>query len=495
MSNFLIATFPATATTDLTSFTGDAGVTWTLVRGTISPKAFAAAGGIAGNGGLSAAGQIVRSNTIAPSTEVNTTVTFHYDSVNFNYVGYTCRMSVDGNSGYLLAYSAVSQKWAVWRMTSGSGIEVAEIVTAATTSVYTAGSEPVVQFKVEGTGASVSITVIVDGATLIDHFADTNAARITTAGYDGLFFLVDYAAGSGMWIKDISGDTISTGSTAITMTGPTSGTVGVASTNFTAGANGTITGTIIVTPSDSGGGGTFTPTTVSISSGTPTATFTYTPASTGAKTIGATNNGSLTNPSNITYTATSAAATAITLSGPTSGNVSVASSNFTVAANGVITGTVVVTPNDSSDGGAFTPTSVSLSSGTPSATFTYTPASTGAKTVAVTNNGSLTNPSAITYTVSTGTTRTVTINLVDVAGAAVASLTGLKWAFFANVTPDLFVAPEAKGAVETTDASGVNVISFTSALAPGATGWLTITDSDGSATTIHKAFSGPVVVA
>lgn len=93
--------------------------------------------------------------------------------------------------------------------------------------------------------------------------------------------------------------------TAVTMTGPSSGAVGVASTNFTIGANGTITGTVTVTPSDGGGGGTFTPTSVAISSGTPTATFTYTPASSGAKTISVTNNGGLTNPSNITYTASS----------------------------------------------------------------------------------------------------------------------------------------------------------------------------------------------
>lgn len=100
--------------------------------------------------------------------------------------------------------------------------------------------------------------------------------------------------------------------TGVTMTGPSSGTVGVASTNFTVGVTpggGSITGTVVVTPSDGGGGGTFTPTTVSLSSGAVSGTFTYTPASTGAKTISVTNNGSLTNPGNITYTA-SAAATA-----------------------------------------------------------------------------------------------------------------------------------------------------------------------------------------
>lgn len=189
-----------------------------------------------------------------------------------------------------------------------------------------------------------------------------------------------------------------TGATAVTMSGPSSGTAGSASTNFTIGANGTITGTVVVTPADGGAGGTFTPTTVSISSGTPTATFTYTASSAGAKTISVTNNGSLSNPSNITYTASAAAATAVTLSGPSSGTVLVASSNFTVGANGAITGTVVVTPSDSGDGGTFTPTTVSISSGSPTGTFTYTPATTGVKSISTSDNGGLTDPTPISYT-------------------------------------------------------------------------------------------------
>lgn len=100
------------------------------------------------------------------------------------------------------------------------------------------------------------------------------------------------------------------------------------------------------------------------------------------------------------------AATAITLTGPTTGGVSVASSNFTVGVSpvgGTITGTVVVTPSDASGGGTFTPATVSLTTASPTATFTYTPNSTvGAKTISVTNNGSLTNPSSITYTTSSG---------------------------------------------------------------------------------------------
>jgi hypothetical protein len=96
----------------------------------------------------------------------------------------------------------------------------------------------------------------------------------------------------------------------VTLAGPTSGTVSTASTDFTVGVTpvgGTITGTVVVTPSDGGAGGTFSPTSVSLTSASPSGTFTYTPASTGAKTISVSNNGSLSNPTNITYTAAAAA--------------------------------------------------------------------------------------------------------------------------------------------------------------------------------------------
>jgi len=93
-----------------------------------------------------------------------------------------------------------------------------------------------------------------------------------------------------------------------------------------------------------------------------------------------------------------AAATATTLSGPSSGTTGVASGNFTVGANGAITGTVTVTPSDSAAGGTFTPTSVAISAGTPTATFTYTPASTGVKTISISDDGGLTDATPLSYT-------------------------------------------------------------------------------------------------
>ena len=106
-------------------------------------------------------------------------------------------------------------------------------------------------------------------------------------------------------------------------------------------------------------------------------------------------------------------ATSYTLTGPTSGTSGVASTAFTVAlpANQGLDIPAVVTPADAGTGtaGVFTPTFVRLTSTARSATFTYTPGSTGAKVISVTNvtdgsNGlianTLTNPANITYTSS-----------------------------------------------------------------------------------------------
>jgi hypothetical protein len=91
---------------------------------------------------------------------------------------------------------------------------------------------------------------------------------------------------------------------------------------------------------------------------------------------------------------------ALTLTGPTGGAVGVQSSSFTVKAVVELTGSVTITPSDGNGGGLFAPTILTLSANTSTATFTYTPASSGSKTIAITNTGGLPNPAALTYTVS-----------------------------------------------------------------------------------------------
>jgi hypothetical protein len=188
-------------------------------------------------------------------------------------------------------------------------------------------------------------------------------------------------------------------STGYLFSGPSTSTVGAASGQFTVQlfSGGIISGSMTVTPHDGGAGGTFTPSSVMLTTASPSATFTYTAATAGAKTISVTNDSGLTDPANLTLNVYSGT---YLFSGPGSGNVSVVSTPFTVQlpAGGAVPGTVIVTPNDGGAGGTFTPTTVPLSTASPSGTFTYTPSATaGVKTISVTNNGGLTDPSSLSY--------------------------------------------------------------------------------------------------
>jgi len=93
--------------------------------------------------------------------------------------------------------------------------------------------------------------------------------------------------------------------------------------------------------------------------------------------------------------------------------------------------------------------------------------------------------------------QTITLILDD--GAATPNplpgLSGLKWAWFDEVTPNLFNAPTDKGAAGSTDGSGELVLTLpNTTLTTGQTGWLEITDSTGSAAFVHKGLGRPVVV-
>jgi hypothetical protein len=190
--------------------------------------------------------------------------------------------------------------------------------------------------------------------------------------------------------------------TAYTFAGPSTGTINVASSDFTVQAAGSLASPVVVTPADSSGAGSFTPSSVTLAAGTnPSATFTYTGTTLGARTLSVTNNGGLTDPSSLGFTVNQAAATAYTLTGPSSGFVNNASAPFTVQSNGYLSGSVTITPADSSLSGSFSPATVTLAAGnSTSASFTYTPTTTGARSISTTDSSTLTDPSPITYTAS-----------------------------------------------------------------------------------------------
>lgn len=103
----------------------------------------------------------------------------------------------------------------------------------------------------------------------------------------------------GAWIGTLQGYA------AVTVSGPSSGTVNVASAPFTIGSTSPVTTPFNVTLAASGMS--WSPSaTVTLTSGAPTAQITPTPTTEGAKTITVTNTGGLDNPTPLTFTANAA---------------------------------------------------------------------------------------------------------------------------------------------------------------------------------------------
>ncbi len=156
------------------------------------------------------------------------------------------------------------------------------------------------------------------GSTSLSFTAGSSAAQTTT--------LTRSAAGSSTVTMTNSGGLTNTGSGAvytsaapqtISITGPATGIARTTSTPFTVSINGALTGPVTLTLSDGDANSRFYSLnggdavgTVSISPAAPVARFIYAPASAGAKTITATNNGGLVNAPGVAYTATAAVGSA-----------------------------------------------------------------------------------------------------------------------------------------------------------------------------------------
>lgn len=206
-----------------------------------------------------------------------------------------------------------------------------------------------------------------------------------------------------------------------TCTGPSSGLDWQASTNFTCTkTSGTWGSGNTVTIGDGSHGGTITPSvgsggtspvTTGNLNGLSSFTYTYTPVTVATISLGYTDNYSGVDSVADSYVVS---ALVLTFSGcPSSGYVSVASSSCTVAlSSGVFNGSMTVTVADGTQGGTVTPSvgspgttpkTVTPTASSSSFTFTYTPASTGVKTISLTNNFNGTNPSSFGYTSNAAT--------------------------------------------------------------------------------------------
>lgn len=304
-----------------------------------------------------------------------------------------------GNIGYLLAADATVPGYVLYKITNAS---LAALATAAHTFAVDEVRCLYLKATNDGTGG-VNLTAYVDGTQVLTYHDTTGA--YTSAGQAAV------RVANGDLATSSSILSVQTDPQASTLTGPTSGTVGVASTNFTLTLEVPAILASSGTPSDSSGGGTFAPTSLSYAAasgstpGVSSATFTYAAGSTGAKSISAVTSPTTTvSGSPITYTAGNPAATSYTLTGPTGGIVNQASTNYTVALNGNPTGTqtITITP---SGGGLSTPIVLTFTGTTQSQTFAITPSATGTVTLTPSSSPQLgTDPSALHYAVTSAPT-------------------------------------------------------------------------------------------
>lgn len=315
MTAFLTDSFTDTNGTVITSHTGELGATWTALTGSALAPTIQSNAVDPGTGSSLNAFYYASGTPLSANYTVTSDVVFNGGSAAIPG-GPGGRMSTGAQTGYFaLLYNLATapfDKFALFKYVAGT---LTKIAGTGVTPTITSGVTYRITLDMNGTTIAMRVQRQSDsnwlnssgswqsGQTNCLSVTDTD---ITAAGRPG--FWLSRTAATPSTLLSIDADE-STGATAVTLSGPASGPVGSASSNFTVGADGTITGTVVVTPSDGGAGGTFTPTTVSISSGSPTGTFTYNAASAGTKTISVTNNGSLSNPTALSYLASTGGGT------------------------------------------------------------------------------------------------------------------------------------------------------------------------------------------
>ena len=105
-----------------------------------------------------------------------------------------------------------------------------------------------------------------------------SSSPITSPGKAGVWLVTSDGSSTGAAIDQISASDATSAATTLTLSGPTSGAVGAASTSFTVTPDGTVASDV-VTPHTSGSG-TFSPTSLTWAASGAAQTFTYTPSTT-----------------------------------------------------------------------------------------------------------------------------------------------------------------------------------------------------------------------
>lgn len=276
----------------LTAHTSDSGASWVQLLGN-SPQIFTNVASKSMIGpGTPASYAVLRPSVVAPAANAKILFNLHHAGGTLSFTGVGLRMSGTGagTRGYVGVYNPATTKLEIWKL-SATGTLSGSPLASSTNLALTSGTAYPGEFSVN----EDLLTLTMGGLT-----ATANDTSITDAGYAAVLFNANQ--GNGLFFDSFSAQDIgASAATAVTLSGPSSGNVGEASTAFTVGLNGSHTGTVVATPA-SDGGGTFSPPTVNIVNGVA-ATFTHTPSSNGVKSISVTNDSGLANPAPIAYTA------------------------------------------------------------------------------------------------------------------------------------------------------------------------------------------------
>ena len=221
------------------------------------------------------------------------------------------------------------------------------------------------------TGNTTGTTTFTDSTIGVSTISSTNSAGLTDPA--NITFNATGATTYTQSISPTSGPTPATGTLTYTL----GGILGVS---------------ITITPSATHG--TFTPSTVVIAAGQTTGSTVLSDSTVGASTISSTNNQSLTNPSNITFTVTAGATSYTQSASPTSFYVPGATI-ITYTLNAVGGSDVIITPAANTYG-TFYPATVDIPAGQTTGTSVFASSYVGTTTLSATNGQGLTNPGTIT---------------------------------------------------------------------------------------------------
>lgn len=226
------------------------------------------------------------------------------------------RATAGGDDYFRATFQTDSSTCGLYQVVNGTPTTL--ITPTSVAGLTAVGQEKDLEIRVSGISPSISVSLWWNGSQVgatqtVNNAALDGVGRVGIGNRNGAISATTGAHFVGLYAED---DTSAPPTTA-TLTGPSTGTTGAASSNFTITLDLPATSTVTFTPAGTVGSHTFSPAAPQITAGNSSVTFTATPASDGAHVISITNDAGLTNVGTVTYTTSTAGdTTAPTLISP-----------------------------------------------------------------------------------------------------------------------------------------------------------------------------------